>query len=100
MSHQQAINLSDSQRNALQQAMVLAQTTMVTAQLKTAAEVEKLQTLMQASNVDEAKVLEQVDRVLALERDIKRAQLTLMIRIKNTLTPQQQAALTQLRGGG
>lgn len=99
MSHQQAINLSDSQRATIAQAMLGAQTAMVTAQLKTAGEVEKLQSLLQASTVDEAKVLEEIDRVLALERDVKRAQLGLMIRIKNTLTPQQQEALTRLRWG-
>jgi hypothetical protein len=42
-------------------------------------------------------VLEQVDRVLAAEREVKRTQLALMIRIKNTLTEQQQSALDKLR---
>ena len=31
------------------------------------------------------------------EREIKRAQMTLMIRIRNALTPEQQARLRQVR---
>ncbi len=35
----------------------------------------------------------QREALLNLERQIKRARLTLMIRIKNTLTPEQQLSL-------
>jgi len=42
-------------------------------------------------------VLQQADKVMALEHDIKKIQLTLLIRIKNTLTPEQIAKLRQLR---
>jgi Spy/CpxP family protein refolding chaperone len=47
--------------------------------------------------VDETAVLDEVDRILNLEREIKRAQVGLMVRIKNTLTPQQQAKLAEFR---
>jgi Spy/CpxP family protein refolding chaperone len=47
--------------------------------------------------VDEAAVLDEVDRILNLEREIKKAQISLMVRIKNMLTPQQQAKLAQIR---
>ncbi|HXT16266.1 MAG TPA: hypothetical protein VN706_11590 [Gemmatimonadaceae bacterium] len=97
MSHQQAINLSEAQQKTIKDAVVYAQVALATAQMKTAGEVEKLQSMMQPTTVDEARVLDQVDRVLALERDIKRAQLSLMIRVKNTLTAQQQDALANLR---
>lgn len=99
MSHQQAINLSDSQRTSIGTLMVDAQKNFVPAQFKIAAEMERLQKLIDGQVVDEGKVLDEVDRVLALERDIKRAQLTLMIRVKNLLTPQQQEALSKLRAG-
>ncbi|HEX6627608.1 MAG TPA: hypothetical protein VF105_06625 [Gemmatimonadaceae bacterium] len=97
MANQQAIGLTDVQRNALQQAMMTAQTKFIGLQFKMTGEVETLQRLLQPSGVDEAKVLEQVDRVLAAEREIKRAQLSLIIRIKNLLTERQQAQLTALR---
>jgi Spy/CpxP family protein refolding chaperone len=53
--------------------------------------------LLQGTQVDETQVLDEVDRILNLEREIKRAQISLMVRIKNTLTPQQQAKLAEIR---
>ena len=47
--------------------------------------------------MDEVKTLEQVDLVLSLEREVKRAQIALVVRIKNQLTEQQQAQLAKLR---
>jgi Spy/CpxP family protein refolding chaperone len=98
MQHQGEINLQDSQRTSLQQAIQQAQTKFVDVQWKLSAEGEKLARLLQNATVDETQVLEQVDRILALERDMKRAQMGLMVRIKNTLTPAQQAKLRELRG--
>jgi len=100
MANQRAINLTDAQRNSLQQAMADAQGKFIGLQFKMSSEVEKLQALLQPASVDEARILDQVDRVLAVERDVKRAQLSLMIRIKNMLTEQQQARLGVLRGQG
>jgi len=100
MANQAAIHLTDSQRNSLQQAMGDAQGKFIGLQFKMSSEVERLQTLLKASSVDESQVLEQVDRVLAVERDVKRAQLSLMIRIKNMLSAQQQSRLNQLRRQG
>jgi hypothetical protein len=40
----------------------------------------------------------QLDRVLAAAREIKRIQLTLVVRIRNQLTPDQRTRLAALRG--
>lgn len=100
MANQRAINLTDAQRNSLQQVMADAQSKFIAVQFKMSSEVEKLQSLLQGSSVDEAKVLDQVDRVLGVERDAKRTQLSLMIRIKNLLTQRQQEQLGALRRQG
>ena len=100
MANQQAISLTDRQRASLQQAMKDAQGKFIDLQFRMSSEVENLQRLIQPASVDESKVLEQVDRVLGVEREIKRAQLTLMLRIKNLLSPQQQAQLGVLRRQG
>ena len=101
MANQEAIHLTDSQRDSLQHAMADAQGKFIPLQFKMSSEVERLQNLLKKPGpVDEAQVLEQVDRVLAVERDVKRTQLSLMIRIKNMLTPVQRARLTQLRSQG
>jgi Spy/CpxP family protein refolding chaperone len=99
MQHQGEINLQDSQRTALQTAIQQAQSKFVDVQWKLSAEGEKLARLLQGATVDEAQVLEQVDRILGFERDVKRTQMGLLIRIKNTLTPAQQAKLMDVRGG-
>jgi Spy/CpxP family protein refolding chaperone len=67
------------------------------AQFKMSAAAEKLGQLIQGATVDEAKVREQVDQVLTLEREVKRAQISLLVRIKNQLTVEQQAQLVKLR---
>jgi Spy/CpxP family protein refolding chaperone len=97
MAHQQAINLTDRQRSAIQEALKEAQGKFIDQQFAMSGEVEKLQRLIQGTSVEEPRVLEQVDRVLNIERQIKHAQLGLMIRIKNQLTERQQAQLGQLR---
>jgi Spy/CpxP family protein refolding chaperone len=47
--------------------------------------------------VDESQTLAQLEKVLAAEREIKREQVTLLVRIKNKLTPEQQGKLLELR---
>ena len=97
MQHQTEIGLQDSQRAALTSAIQQAQTKFMDTQWKLAAEGEKMGRLLQGPQVDETAVLDEVDRILNLEREIKRAQVGLMVRIKNTLTPQQQAKLAEFR---
>jgi len=58
----------------------------------------RLIALIDRERVDEEQVLAGVDRILAIEREIKRAHLSLAIHIKNLLRPEQQAKLEQLRG--
>lgn len=97
MQHQGTIGLSESQREALQAAIQEAQTTVLKMQFALSGEAEKLAKLLEAPRIEEGSVLRQVDRILGIERELKRAQMTLMIRIKNTLTAEQQARLRSLR---
>lgn len=98
MQHQGSIGLTESQRAALQAAIQEAQTTVLKMQFALSGEAEKLGKLLDTPRIEEGAVLAQVDRILGIERELKRAQVTLMIRIKNTLTPEQQARLRSLRG--
>jgi Spy/CpxP family protein refolding chaperone len=97
MQHQGEIGLQDTQRSALTSAIQQAQTKFMDMQWKLSAEGEKMGRLLQGTQVDETQVLAEVDRILALEREIKRAQISLMVRIKNTLTAAQQAKLAEIR---
>jgi Spy/CpxP family protein refolding chaperone len=97
MAHQQAITLSDKQRAAIQDLVKDLQLKVVDTQVKLALASEKLSRSLSVASIDEASVLQQIDQVLALEREVKRAQLTLLVRIKNQLSPAQQVILDKLR---
>lgn len=97
MQHQTEIGLQDGQRTALTSAIQQAQAKFMDVQWKLNAESEKMGRLLQSTQVDETQVLEQADRILALEREIKKAQISLMVRIKNTLSAAQQAKLAEIR---
>jgi Spy/CpxP family protein refolding chaperone len=97
MEHQSEIGLTDAQRSAIQKDAITAQYKFIDMQWKMSAEMEKLTTLLGATPIDEAQTLEQLDRILAAERDVKKAQIGLLIRIKNTLTREQQEKLDRMR---
>ncbi len=93
MQHQQAIGLGDDQRNGIIAAIKEAQSRFAELQWQLHNEMETLALLLQPSRPDEQRVLTQLDKVLNLEREIKRIHLTLVLRIKNILSAEQQAKL-------
>ena len=97
MKHSQEINLDERQRAALKEQVQKAQAQATDAQFDLQGESQKMVRLLQARPVDETAVLAQVDKVLALERQVKRTQILLLVRIKNLLTEAQQAKLAELR---
>src|SRR5688572_5705430 len=99
MEHQRELGLGDPQRTAIVNELQRSQASFVELQWKMSAESEQLETLLESATVNESAVLAQIDRVLAVEREIKRAQVALLVRIKNSLTAQQQARLAELRRG-
>jgi Spy/CpxP family protein refolding chaperone len=98
MKHQQAIGLTAAQRAAIVGAITAAQPRFIEAQWQLEPETTLLAELVRAERVDEARVLQQIDRVLELERQVKRQQIELLVRIKNQLTVEQQRQLTRLGG--
>jgi len=51
---------------------------------------EALHETMKSTSVNEQQALAQLDKVLDIEREIKRLHIGLAMRLKNRLTPQQQ----------
>jgi Spy/CpxP family protein refolding chaperone len=96
MQHQQAVGLSDEQKNNLKVEVRQAQLRFTELLWTLQDEMERLVSLLKQSKVDEKQAASQLDKVLAAEREIKRAQLMLLIRIKNNLTPAQQTQLREL----
>jgi Spy/CpxP family protein refolding chaperone len=100
MAHASEIGLDDAQRGTIRAEIQKAQPKFLDLQFDIQAEMEKLKNLVSEKRVDETRVLGELDRVLALEKDIKRTQIALLIRIKNALTPAQQAKLEEIARNG
>ena len=96
--HAEAIGLSDSQKTAIQSAVLSAQSHFVVFQPRLEHATQTMVRLLSQSHVNDAEVLAQLDKILSVEREVKRTQIGLMIRIKDVLTAEQQAKLRQLRG--
>jgi Spy/CpxP family protein refolding chaperone len=97
MQNQKAIGLQESQKNAIREDILKAQSRFTELQWQLQDAMETVLSLLQQYSPDEQKVLAELDKVLAAEREVKRTQISLLIRIKNKLTPEQQARLQELR---
>jgi Spy/CpxP family protein refolding chaperone len=97
MQNQKAIGLTDAQRSSVTGEIKQTQGRMVDQQWELQRAVERMVELLKPDKVDEQAVLGQLDKVLATEREVKRTQLGLMMRLKNILTPEQQRTLRDLR---
>ncbi len=97
MSNQNAIGLDDEQKNAIRAEVQRAQARFSEVQWRLHDAMEILASLLEQEPTDEAAVMEHLDEVLDAEREVKRTQLTLMIRIKNELNAEQRARLSELR---
>lgn len=98
MSHQEAIDLAPEQKTYIRDEIRKAQLQFTDLQWQLQDAVEKLGSMLKPNSVDEQAVLGQLDKLLSIEREIKRTQIALMVRLKNKLTPEQQARLRELRG--
>jgi uncharacterized membrane protein len=91
MEHQAEIGLRPEQIDAIKRAMSDTQQRLLELQWQLDASSEALAKLLAEDHVDEAKVLAKLDEVTAIERDVKKVNFTLLVRVKNALDPEQQA---------
>jgi Spy/CpxP family protein refolding chaperone len=97
MSQSEQIGLNEKQRATIKGEIQKMQTKFVDAQWDLQEQTGKMTQLLQQWPADETKILDQADKIMALERVIKRAHLTLLVRIKNALTIEQIAKLEAMR---
>jgi Spy/CpxP family protein refolding chaperone len=97
MRHSQAIGLTSEQRDAIKTAVKEAQSGFIDPQWQMQTEAGRMVDLLQQRPLDEAAILGQLDRILDLERRIKKLQFSLLVRIKNTLSVSQLEKLEKLR---
>lgn len=97
MRHQREIVLSDEQRAAIRRDMERTQQDMGRLSWDLAAARERLVAALAGASIDERRVIEHANAVMELETRVKRSHLTLLVRIKNQLRPEQQNQLRDLR---
>ena len=97
MEHQAEINLDQAQHDGILKEVDRAQSEMLHLQWDMNAEKEKLARLLDSEKTDEAQALAAADRVMALENKIKASHLTLLVRVKNALSADQQRKLNLWR---
>jgi hypothetical protein len=100
MRNQQELDLTEAQRNTIVHEIQQAQTQFTGLRWDVQNETQALERLLQARSSDEPELLTQLDKILDLEREIKRTQLVLAVRIRNVLDEQQLRKLEEFREQG
>lgn len=100
MQHRRAIGLTDEQRDAISRMIQDLQGRVVRLQWELLDEVQQLREVVSRPRVDLDRSLDQMNAVLETEKQIKQAHLEMLVRIKNLLSPEQQATLDDLRESG
>ena len=97
MGHARQLNLTDEQKAYMRAEIQKTTTTFQELQWKLQDQAELLHETMKSTSVNEQQALAQLDRVLDIEREIKRLHIGLAVRLKNRLTPEQQEQLHKMR---
>ena len=97
MGHARQLNLTDEQKAYMRAEIQKTTTTFQELQWKLQDQAELLHETMKSTSVNEQQALAQLDKVLDIEREIKRLHIGLAVRLKNRLTPEQQEQLHKMR---
>jgi len=97
MNHARQLNLTDDQKAFMRSEIQKTTASFQDLQWKLQDQMELLQETMKSTSVNEQQALAQLDKVLELEREIKRLHIGLAVRLKNRLTPEQQDQLHKMR---
>jgi Spy/CpxP family protein refolding chaperone len=94
------IGLSAEQRDTLRARIEKDQPRFEELRQRVESETASLVALAKKERVDEAALIAQLDKLLDAEREAKHAHISLLVAVKNLLTPEQQAKLGGLAKGG
>ena len=97
LGHARELNLTDEQKAFMRAEVQKATSTFQDLQWKLQDQAELLHGTMKSTSVNEQQALAQLDKVLDIEREIKRLHIGLAVRLKNRLTPEQQEQLHKMR---
>src|SRR5690349_9410618 len=85
LKFQREIGLTEEQKQFVRTEIRDTQGKFTDLQFQLQDEMEKMISALKKNRIDEQQTLAQLDKILSLEREIKRLQFTLIIRIKNRL---------------
>lgn len=97
LGHARRLGLTDEQKNFMRGEVQKTMTSFNELQWKLQDEMELLHETLKAGSVNEQQALGQLNKVLDIEREIKLLHVGLGVRLKNRLTPEQQAQLQRMR---
>lgn len=97
MGHARQLGLTDEQKAFMRGEIQKTTMSFNELQWKLQDQMELLHEAMKSTSVNEQQVLAQLDKVLDVEREIKRLHIGLAVRLKNRLTPEQQEQLQKMR---
>jgi Spy/CpxP family protein refolding chaperone len=97
LKHAKEIELTAAQRRSVLDELKSAQTALVPLQVDMTEPALELSEMLEGSRIDEAKALAKIEQVLRIENEVKKRQAIFVIRVKNILTPEQQAKLRAIR---
>jgi len=97
MKNQEELQLTEEQRTSIMYEVQQVQSEFTGLQWDLEREMEKLTSLLRGVTLEEEAILQQLETVLELERRVKRSQLQLAVRIRNTLDEDQLRTLRRLR---
>ena len=99
MQHQKEIGLRDDQRAAITAALKETQSRVVDLEWEIQGASQALESLMRVERIDEKAALAEVERLMRAEQEVKKTHLSLLIRVKNQLSAEQQRVLRTKRPG-
>ena len=97
LNHARQLNLTEDQKAFMRSEVQKATVAFQDLQWKLQDQTELLHETMKSTSVNEQQALAQLDKVLEIEREIKRLHIGLAVRLKNRLTPEQQEQLHNMR---
>ena len=97
MQNQKALNLTTEQQTAIREEMQKTMAKFTDLQWQQSAESEALDGLLKQERVDEKLAVAQLDKLLAIESEVKRLHFGTMVRMKNILTTDQKTQLRELK---
>lgn len=97
MRHQRQLNLTAEQRQFIVNHAKAAHSDLMALRWDLQSKLADLTASIEEGSAGEQALLDQLDQVLELERQVKRTQLQLAVRIRNTLTREQVDQLQELK---